>query len=108
MVPARIMRLVGASCLGLRLGINPTDGASLGSQLCIWWPGGELANGAHTHLPTPHAHTHDQTWHTAFGEAPNTSYHKTESANSDWFALTDVDRTMLEGVFVCMYVCACE
>ncbi|KAA8590941.1 hypothetical protein FQN60_001884, partial [Etheostoma spectabile] len=48
----KIMRLVGASCLGLRLGINPTDGANLGSQLCICWPGGELANGAHTHTCT--------------------------------------------------------
>lgn len=58
MIPARIMRLVGASCLGLRLGINPTDGASLGSQLCIWWPGGDLANGAHAHPPNqPINHT---------------------------------------------------
>lgn len=61
MVPARIMRLVGASCLGLRLGINPTDGASLGFQLCIWCPGGELANGARTHT---HTHTHYHPMHT--------------------------------------------
>ncbi|KAM9827926.1 sodium/potassium-transporting ATPase subunit beta-1-interacting protein 4 isoform X2 [Syngnathus typhle] len=43
------MERLGASCSGVRLGINPTDGASLGSQPRIWWPGVELANGAWTH-----------------------------------------------------------
>lgn len=56
-VPTRIMMLVGASCLGPRLSINPTDGASLGSELCIWWPGGKLANGVHHHANT-HTRTH--------------------------------------------------
>lgn len=104
MVPARIMRLVGASCLGLGLGINLTDGASLGSQPCIWWPGGKLANGAQAH--TPHTHTCDRTWRAAFREDPNTFYDKTESANSVWLDLADGDRTVPEGVWVCEW-CLC-
>lgn len=106
MVPARIMRLAGDSCSGLRLGINPTDGAGLGSKLCIWWPGGRLANGAHTRTqPCP--------MHTCMAKLDtqdlNTFYHKTASANFIWLALSDVDRTLLEGVHVFVWVvCASQ
>lgn len=93
------MRLVGASCLGLRLGINPTDGASLGSQLCIWWPGGKLANGALTHSPA-NAHMHDQTWHIALRDAPHIFI-----INEIQLMLSDFSWPMLTGsVFMCVCV----
>lgn len=106
MVPARIMRLVGDSCSGLRLGINPTDGAGLGSKLCIWWPGERLANGAHTCTQPYPMHTCMAKLDT---QDPNTFYHKTASANFIWLALSDVDRTLLEGVHVFVWVvCASQ
>lgn len=111
-VPARIMMLVGASCLGLRLSINPTDGASLGSELCIWWPGGKLANGVHTYTPTQPIHTKNKKLHTwqSIGMIPQTPYIMIQNElslfGSCWLMLTGRKQSLSLYPFVCVsFVC---
>lgn len=67
-ISPRIMMLVGGQLLGLGpgLGINPTDGGSLGSQLYIWWPAEKLANVIHTHTRTQTHKQQVRTYHTGF------------------------------------------
>lgn len=110
-VPTRIMMLVGASCLGPRLSINPTDGASLGSELCIWWSGGKLANGVHKHAKAHTTHPDSKikldTWR-SLGEDPTTHYITKQSglilSGSAWMMLTGRTQRLCMYLYVCVSI----